>query len=290
MRRGLSISTKVVHGRGERQQNTCLTRRVPAKLCAMGDSVAGSMRKPLWLLAAAISGGAVSMSGIQSALFAAFLFVVAMLLFLAGLNEAQLRRWRIGAARMFILLSGLVGFTIFAAGAFILGRVEDEPSDRERTALLERYRHFVENSEAPNKTSLIELTNVELKVRGANLYGRIKTINSHYSGIAVLRQDRLAKKEISPEESGRLWQEEKAKAGEEFEGLRVEARMILVELRNRIPYEARKHIVGLPSINPADKRAGSVSLHDVFPSGLAVGFSDLLAREIEELVKLLPDS
>ena len=65
--------------------------------------------------------------------------------------------------------------------------------------------------------------------------------------------------------------------------------MVLIELRNRIPMEARKHIVGLPNIKPADERDGQVSLYDIIPRNMAVFTSDMLAREIEELTKLLPD-
>ena len=46
---------------------------------------------------------------------------------------------------------------------------------------------------------------------------------------------------------------------------------------------------GLPSLNPADPRAGKVSLYDVMPESFSIMFVDLLAREIEELGKLLPD-
>ena len=65
--------------------------------------------------------------------------------------------------------------------------------------------------------------------------------------------------------------------------------MVLVELRNRIPYGKRKHIIGLPNINPADPRDGSVSLYSVMTGESGFWFSELLAREIEELVKLLPN-
>jgi hypothetical protein len=230
------------------------------------------------------------MSGIQDVWFAAILGIVALMLFFAGLGVRQLRRWRREAARMFIIASGIVGFVVFAAGAWLIGHIEDEPTRDEQEALLERYRRFVENSEAPNRTTLIELTNRELKARGTNLYTRIKAMNAHYAEVARTRKTREERKEIDAEESGRLWLQETAEAGKEFdENYRTDARMVLLELRNRIPYAARKHIVGLPNINPADKRAGKVSMYDIFPAEFAVGFSDLLAREIEELVKLLPD-
>jgi len=171
----------------------------------------------------------------------------------------------------------------------MLKLIPTAPLDTNQLAMLERYRRFYENSDAPHKTTLIEMTNVELKTRGMNLYTGIKAMNAHYGKVARERESRLGRKEIDQAESGRLWHEEMAQAGLEFDAkYRVDARMVLQELRNRIPYDARKHIIGLGNMNPADVRAGKVSLYDLFPADFAVGFSDLLAREIEELVKLLP--
>jgi hypothetical protein len=65
--------------------------------------------------------------------------------------------------------------------------------------------------------------------------------------------------------------------------------MVRKALQSRIPYEHRKHILGLPDLKPADPRAGSVSLYGAFPSPFNLFFSEQLANELEELVKLLPD-
>ena len=82
-----------------------------------------------------------------------------------------------------------------------------------------------------------------------------------------------------------------AKAGDEFDQKhRVDARMVLLELRNRIPFEARKHIIGMGGVKPEDKRAGVVSLYDIIPADFGVGFAAMLARELKELAKLLPDT
>lgn len=191
-------------------------------------------------------------------------------------------RWAITAL---VFTSGLLAVLI------MLKLTPATPLDSSQLAMLERYRRFYENSEAPYKTTLIEMTNGELKTRGTNLYTGIKAMNAYWSKVAREREARLMRKAIDQAESLRLWREEMAQAGLEFDSkYRVEARMVLQEVRNRIPYEARKHIIGLGSINPADVRAGKVSLYDLFPADFAVGFSELLAREIEELVKLLPDN
>lgn len=182
-----------------------------------------------------------------------------------------------------VLISGLLLIFI------MLKLIPTAPLDTSQIAMLERYRRFYENSEAPHKTTLIEMTNGELKTRGGNLYIGIKAMNTHWSKVARERDARAGRKEIDQIESGRLWREEMAQAGLEFDAkYRVEARMVLQELRNRIPHDLRKHIIGLGNINPADVRSGKVSLYDLFPADFAVGFSDLLAREIEELVRLLP--
>jgi hypothetical protein len=225
------------------------------------------------------------------------LFAVALTLYAGGLwdwsgkfNAMSKPNRRKETIKLRLLL---VGLFVFAGVLFLItirGLMPQPTLNAEQLAMLDRYRRFYLNSDAPNKTTLIEMTNRELKIRGTNLYTRIKAMNAHYSQVARNREARHASKEIDDIENGRLWREEMAQAGEEYDrNYRTEARMVLLELRNRTPYQARKHILGMPSINPADNRAGQVSLYDVFPAEFSVGFSDLLAREIEELVKLLPD-
>ena len=161
----------------------------------------------------------------------------------------------------------------------------------EQQALIERYRNLFKISEVSNKTTLIELTNKELKAKGTLLYKKIKAMNSFYGGNIRKLQTQLNTKQIDKEKFAELSREQVQKGAEEFDKeSRVDAQMVLVELRNRIPYGKRKHIIGLPNINPADPRDGSVSLYSTMTGEFGFWWSELLAREIEELVKLLPDN
>jgi hypothetical protein len=58
---------------------------------------------------------------------------------------------------------------------------------------------------------------------------------------------RQAKGELTKEQAGQEWLDLFAQAKTEFNRTyRVDARMRAMELRNRISYESRKHIVGFP--------------------------------------------
>jgi len=160
----------------------------------------------------------------------------------------------------------------------------------EQQQLIERYRHVLGTSEIPNKTTLIELTNKELKSKGTQIYRKIHAMNQHYNASIRELRKKSARNELDEVKRRELEREITSKGGEEFNReLRTDATMVVRELRNRIPYASRKHIVGLPDINPADKRAGSVSRYTVMPAEFSFFWSDQLAREIEELVKLLPE-
>jgi hypothetical protein len=157
-------------------------------------------------------------------------------------------------------------------------------------ATIDRYRRALEVEKNTGTTTLIELTNTELKQKGTILYKKIQDLDSfHNKNIRELKAQH-ERKEIDKLQLKQLWDKQEAQVAEEFaKELRTDALMVREELRNRIPEERRKHIIGLPNVNPADSREGSVSLYSVLPTPLNFHVSGQLAYEIEELVKLLPD-
>jgi hypothetical protein len=160
----------------------------------------------------------------------------------------------------------------------------------EQQALIQRYRYMFERTEIPNKTTLIELTNSELRSKGTNVYRGIHKLNDFYGANVQQLRQKQQRGEIDKPKLEELIAAEESRAATEFaREWQVDAALVLRELRNRIPREARKHIVGLPGIKSADPRDGVVSLYDVLPTPFNLFASDLLAREIEQLVKLLPD-
>lgn len=160
----------------------------------------------------------------------------------------------------------------------------------ENEAAIKRYRHALGIDENTGRTTLIELSNRELKKKSTLLYEKIRQINNYNDERIRELNNKLAKKEIDEGKLVIARNEEIARYTKEFdEKIRVDAVMVLGELRNRIPLDKRKHFIGLPDIRPADRRDSSVSLHRAMPSAMSVHFSGLLANEIEELVKLLPN-
>jgi len=147
------------------------------------------------------------------------------------------------------------------------------------------------SSAPPAKTTIDQLSNSELKQRATRVYRRIDEIDQFYDEANRRAKDRKAKHEITEEQYGEIWVENLRRGGEEFDkSARAEAAIVLDELRKRIPPESRKHIIGLPDLLPADPKEGSVPLYFAAPTMEAnYGFTHLLAREIEQLVKLLPD-
>jgi hypothetical protein len=111
------------------------------------------------------------------------------------------------------------------------------------------------------------------------LYERIRKINSFHE------------KQLRQLNDSNAISEEMRRVEEEYDSeVKVDATMVLGELKNRIPYERRNHILGLPEINPADPKAGSPSMYTApWPGPFNLLFSQMLANEMEELVKLLPD-
>jgi hypothetical protein len=196
-----------------------------------------------------------------------------------GTSQQTLLRWAL--ASLVTLSAGL------AFGTYL--RVFPTWTD-EREARLQRYQRFYENSDAPNKTTLIEMTNVELKTRCANLLQRMNAMMSHFGTQDGQLKGRFYAKEITQAEYEKRYSALEAAVAREFEAkYRVEARMLLLEFRNRIAPENRKHIVGMGGFKSSDPRDGTVSLYDIFPSTFGFYFSEQLARELQELSKLLPD-
>ncbi len=128
---------------------------------------------------------------------------------------------------------------------------------------------------------------MELKHRGTSIYKDIYALIDHWES-----QTRISDASTPDQaERLRLAHERVIEAGKEFDTkLRTDATIVLRELRSRIPYEARKQIPAIPTFEPADPRAGALITLDI-PLGpeFSFGMMKPLARELEELVKLLPD-
>jgi hypothetical protein len=142
---------------------------------------------------------------------------------------------------------------------------------------------------APAKTTIDQLSNSELKQRATRIYRKIDDIDHFYDDGIHRAEDRKAKHEITEEQFHEIWIASLRRGGDEFDkSVRADAAIVLAELRKRIPYESRKHIVGLPDLLSANPKDGSTSLYFAVPA-TPYGFTHLLAREIEQLAKLLPD-
>jgi hypothetical protein len=137
-----------------------------------------------------------------------------------------------------------------------------------------------------NVRPLIGLTNNELKRKGTNAVQTIRLIISYHQDEEIRLKMQREKREITDIQFQELSQKENKRAEEEFDtNIRVDALMIYEELARRVPATAKMQF-GLPRLNPADKRDESISLYRM-PVGIM--FAPILASDIEERVKALPD-
>jgi len=188
-----------------------------------------------------------------------------------------------------------LALAILFAAACVLGLVllrdlaPKPPLDAAQMALLDRYKQFYEKSEAPNKTTLIEMTNSELKTRTANVASRLTGLSKALDDGEKALRVRFDKGEFTEPVFQKMFQDLTKGLGEEYGRYRVDASMCLQELRNRVPPEARKHFPGIPGIRDSDPRGGAVVLTDLLPNSVSVMMVEFLVRELEMLSKLLPD-
>jgi len=221
--------------------------------------------------------------------------LVAVGCFAAGLwqwagefNHQQPRGRRGEQKRLQIVLSGLFVTTCVLGFLGLRGLIPT--SSNETTEMLERYRRLFAISDIPNKTSLIELNNRELKAKATAVYQRIRDMEEVWNAEHQRIRSQLQSGAIDQATHDELVKEQRERFTNEYaREHRVDARMVLTELYNRIPPKARKHLMGLPGITDNDPRSGIVSMYDIMPPEVSIYFSDQLANQIEELVKLLPD-
>lgn len=131
---------------------------------------------------------------------------------------------------------------------------------------------------------LIRLTDTELRAKGMRSVQLIRAINSYHQEQMIALNSKLRKREVTEIQYQEQRELEAKRVTDELTSrARADALMVYDELVRRVPGAARPQI-GLPHLNPADKRDDSVSLYRAF---LDFGWSGLLANNIEELVKAL---
>ena len=134
------------------------------------------------------------------------------------------------------------------------------------------------------------LTNAELRERAFEMVRKIDSLTEIWGQRVAAVKQRAAQENLSSTAAVELEMAEMRRASEEYEReLSVDAGMLRRELRSRVPYEKRKHIVGLPDMLPANPNAGAVSFYDVMGAPFSLAWAGLLARELQQLAKLLPD-
>jgi len=160
--------------------------------------------------------------------------------------------------------------------------------ERELQATVDRLRAALGTAEPP----LIVLTNSELRQKSDLLVPKLRQLLANHSEILRLNDEREKSGEITKERAGEIWAQEVRRAGNEYDQkYRIDTQMTIRALTARIPYDARKHIVGLgvevrhPSGNP---ETPPLNLNEVMPSAFAIGSLEFMIRGLGELTKLLP--
>lgn len=197
-----------------------------------------------------------------------------------------LTEWRVlrQAPLSFVIL---VGFSIVISGAGWFWYFKDRLDVLEQEN--DRLGRALGIGTNDNVNPLIRLTNKELCEKGTTAVRIMRSIVSYHNDQNTELNSKRRKREVTDIQFQELREKEQTRASEEFtDKVKVEAIRVLDELTKRVPVVARGQI-GLPRLNPADKRDPSVSLHRVIPSPMDVGFAPLLADNIEELCKALPD-
>lgn len=157
-------------------------------------------------------------------------------------------------------------------------------------AIIERYKRILGLEKNSGTSTLIELTNEELRKKATLLVQNTRDLISSYEEQDRRLQDRYDKKEIDEKALGQQQNEILTQAGKEYhEKFYTDVLVTLMELRNRVPKEKRQQFIALPDLNPADSRDPTVSSY----GGMSIPFSFLAAQmvidEIEKLTMLLPD-
>jgi hypothetical protein len=190
------------------------------------------------------------------------------------------RNWRVFIdAPVPFVVSLLVG-VVFWAWVY-----DDKVNDLKEE--ITRYRQEIGIEKVQNVRPLISLTNKELRKKGTNEVLTIRAIVSYHQDQYIELNARHRKREITDIQFQELREREDKRAMEELnEKVKVAAFMSFDELSKREPGAAGM-LIGLPRLNPADKRDESPSLYRLFV--LSVHDAGRLADNIEELVKALPD-
>jgi hypothetical protein len=199
---------------------------------------------------------------------------------LADCLEYIARNWR-------VLRDAPIPFVVSLLGGFIFWvwfcgyKVDDLKEE------VIRYRQEIGIEKVQNVRPLIGLTNKELKRKGTNEVRIIRAIVSYHQDQYIELNSRHRKREITDIQFQELREREDKRAMEELtEKVKVAAFMSFDEFFKREPGAAGMQI-GLPRLNPSDKRDENPSLYRLLL--LSIHDAGRLADNIEELVKALPD-
>jgi hypothetical protein len=182
-------------------------------------------------------------------------------------------------ASIVLVLGGIVaGF--LGTSFYFNDRVSDQKE------LIARLRIAAGISQPTAKTSMMELTNNELKSKGSRLVARIREISDIHSQHVTNIQKQKEAEKMTDEKYKILIDQEMHRALNQFETVRVDALMVTDELRARLsPHVREKILTAKPNFSSSDDPKADVNF-----ARLAVGFGGvalaILAEEIEELSKL----
>lgn len=150
-----------------------------------------------------------------------------------------------------------------------------------------RYRNEIGIEKVKSVRPLIGLTNKELKAKATNEVQIIRAVVSYHQDQYIELLSKHRKREITDIQFQEAREREDKRAMDELtEKVKVDAFMSFDELFKREPGAASMQI-GLPRLNPADKREEPPSLYRLFL--LTIHDATRFADNIQELVKALPD-
>ena len=172
-------------------------------------------------------------------------------------------------------------------------RLQQRERDLDSTVV--RLMDALEIAEGPNVTSLVRLTNNELKAKATTLYTAVRGMNQAYN---QMQGDLLAQRtraEITEAEYRERDLQLLGRATREYEAkYMVDMTLVRRELEKRVPVDAQRNLTGIPMIDTRfrsnDPRSGSVPFYELFPAAeFAFELSGMIVTRIEELTKLLPN-
>lgn len=156
--------------------------------------------------------------------------------------------------------------------------------------IAQRYRMSAGIDRPDSRTRLSILTNIELREKGRNLVKRIREIRSIYER----NTHGIDSESIDPKKPDDMkrWLKEIKSGDRLMQEVRVDASLIIEEMRDRLSPEIRERVMkSLPHIQTDYSPDSDVLFWKTqLAGGILIGFADVIADEIEELTKLLPDT